>query len=367
MATIQAIELIRAILPFHEPFEYALSVASDTENIFVRLITDEGLVGIGEASPSPAITGDTADTMMVAGRTLASLLLGKDSGDIEGLTRVMARQLAGHPTIRSGFDMALYDLAAKAAGMPLYRFLGGTRRTFQTDNTVGMDTPERMAVKAAEFVGQGYSAIKAKVGTGYQIDVARIRLIREAVGPNVPIRIDANQGWDVPTAIRILSTVAPFDIEYCEQPVARPDLDGMRRVRDHTSIPIMADESLFDHHDALALVTGGCCDYLNIKLSKSAGINTGLKITAIAEAAGTACMVGCMSETRLGLSAAAHFISARPIVRFADLDSHVDHTIDPVIDGVEIDGDSVRLPEGPGHGADLDPEFVASCSTEVIQ
>jgi L-Ala-D/L-Glu epimerase / N-acetyl-D-glutamate racemase len=364
---IQAVELIRVRLPFHEPFRISISTMSETENIFVRLITDDGPSGIGESSPSPAITGDTADTMMAAGKTLARRIIGRSPWDIEALTHDMARWLAGHPTMRSGFDMALYDLASKAAGLPLYRFLGGGRREFRTDNTVGMDTPERMAAKAREFVADGYGAIKAKVGTGYEDDVARVRQIRAAIGPDIPVRIDANQGWDVTAAIRILSDIAPSGIEYCEQPVPRHDLDGLRRVRDHTSIPIMADESVFDDRDALRLVKGACCDYLNIKLSKSAGIHTALRVTSIAEAAGMACMVGCMSETRLGLSAAAHFISARPIVRFADLDSHVDHTIDPVLGGVEIDGDAVRIPETPGHGSDLDPGFVASCETETIQ
>ena len=130
------------------------------------------------------------------------------------------------------------------------------------------------------------------------------------------------------------------------------------------AIPIMADESVFDHRDALALAVGGCCDYLNIKLSKSAGIRTGIRIVAVAEAAGMACMVGCMSETRLGLSAAAHFISAFPIVRFSDLDSHVDHTIDPVLGGITFEGGTVTLPDAAGHGADLDQAFVESAHVE---
>ena len=111
-------------------------------------------------------------------------------------------------------------------------------------------------------------------------------------------------------------------IEYCEQPLARWDLDGFRHLRERVSIPIMADESVFDHHDAFKLTAGGCCDYLNIKLAKSGGIHMALKINAVAEASGSKCMLGCMMETRLGLTAAAHLASARPNIRYLDLDGH---------------------------------------------
>jgi L-alanine-DL-glutamate epimerase-like enolase superfamily enzyme len=141
----------------------------------------------------------------------------------------------------------------------------------------------------------------------------------------------------------------------------------MATVRASTGIPITADESVFDAHDALALLEADSCDYFNIKLAKSSGLRGALRIAAIAESAGKACMLGCMSETRLGLSAAAHLVSARPVIRFADLDSHFDHRVDPVVGGICIDQGQVHLPDGPGHGADLDPDFVASCTIETYQ
>ncbi|MFT4603813.1 MAG: L-alanine-DL-glutamate epimerase-like enolase superfamily enzyme [Rhodothermales bacterium] len=362
--TVTGISIFRAELPFHAPFRISLAETDSTTNLFVRLTASGGQVGWGEASPSPAITGDTAATMAAAGPALAKVILGRSVSDVGGAVRAMRGRVAGQPTMRSAFDMALFDLAAQQAGLPLYAYLGGAKRSFATDNTVGMDTPEVMAETAGRFVAEGFTAIKAKVGGPVSLDVARIRAIRQVIGPSVPLRIDANQGWDVAAAVAVLTHTKDAGIEYCEQPVRRGDIRGLKRVRDTVAVPIMADESVFDHHDALALATAEACDYLNIKLSKSSGMWVGRKIAAVAEAAGMACMVGCMSETRLGLTAAAHFISAHSIIRFADLDSHVDHTVDPVEGGIWIEGGRVLIPDGPGIGATFSEEFLAECDEE---
>jgi len=224
-----------------------------------------------------------------------------------------------------------------------------------------------MAQTAAAFQSEGYQAIKVKLGTGAEEDVERVRAIRQAVGDFIPIRIDANQGWDYPTASEVLRRLEAMFIQYCEQPLPAWDIDGFIRLRAETHIPLMVDESLFDHYDALRLAKSGACDYFNIKLAKSAGIHSALKIDDIAQAAGIPCMVGCMSETRLGLSAAAHLISARPNIQFADLDSHFDHRVDPVIGGVDIGPDGVVLTDSPGRGADIDPGFLRECDHLIVE
>jgi L-alanine-DL-glutamate epimerase-like enolase superfamily enzyme len=188
-----------------------------------------------------------------------------------------------------------------------------------------------------------------------------------AIGDELPIRIDANQGWDYKTAVSTLRALEPFGIEYCEQPIAHWDYENLRRIRQNTSIAIMADESLFDHHDAFKLASMGCCDYFNIKLAKSGGIHTGLKINAIAESVGIHCMVGCMTETRLGLSAAAHLVSSRPNIKYADLDGHLFLKSDPVIGGAKYNVGEINLPDTPGHGADIDPDFLKRCECITIK
>jgi L-alanine-DL-glutamate epimerase-like enolase superfamily enzyme len=252
-------------------------------------------------------------------------------------------------------------VAGKLAGLPLYALLGGSKRPLESDQTIGLDEPEAMAEKAASLQRTGVPAIKVKLGTTAEADLRRIARIREAIGSELPLRIDANQGWDFPTAVAVLSRLQSSGIEYCEQPLVRWDLESFRRLRERVSIPLMADETVFDHHDAFRLVASGCCDYLNIKLAKSGGIHTALKIDAVAEASGAKCMIGCMMESRLGLTAAAHLAAARPNIRYLDLDSHLQLKQDPILGGGRWQGASITLPDAPGIGAELDPAFARGC------
>ncbi len=359
---ITGINVFRANIPLVAPFRIALGVISEAESLFVRVDTDAGVYGWGETSPISQITGDTQALSAAAAADLAKLLLGKDPLDIEGRVAEMGRFMAFNSGVRSAFDMALYDLAGKLAGLPLYALLGGAKRPLETDQTIGLDEPQAMAEKAAALERTGVPAIKVKLGTTAEQDLQRIARIREAVGSELPLRIDANQGWDFPTAVRVLSRLQSSGIEYCEQPLARWDLGNFKRLRERVSIPLMADESVFDHHDAFRLVASGCCDYLNIKLAKSGGIHTALKISAVAEASGSKCMLGCMMETRLGLTAAAHLAAARPNIRYLDLDSHLHLKQDPIVGGGRWQGATIALPDDPGIGAAVDPAFLASCA-----
>ena len=363
---ITGIDIFHASIPMVAPFRISLGVISEADYLFIRITTDAGVSGWGETTPFPPITGDTQAINAAAAVDLARLIVGKDPLDIEGRVAEMARFLAFNSSVRSAFDMALHDVAGKVAGLPLYALLGGGRRTLTTDVTVGLGEPEVMARQAAELKASGVPAIKVKLGTTAAEDVLRIECIRAAVGNELPLRVDANQGWDFPTAVVVLSRLATSGIEYCEQPIARWDYDNFRRLRERVSIPIMADESVFDHHDAFRLAAAGCCDFLNIKLAKSGGIRTALKIDAVAEACGARCMLGCMLETRLGLTAAAHVVSARPNIRYVDLDSHFQLKEDPILGGARWQGGTIELPTAPGIGAEPDPVFLAGCKHVAI-
>lgn len=354
------IEIFKADLPLKRPFRIAIGETRVANTLFVRIHTDGGLYGMGEANLFTPIVSETQATALAAARELAMLLIGVDPLDIETSVRAMRSFMPHNPTTRSAFDMALYDLLGKAAGLPLYAVLGGPRRPIYTDNTVGIDTPDVMVEHALEIHARGFPAVKVKVGTTPAEDIERIRRIREAVGPDLPIRIDANQGWDAVTAIQALHGMESFGVQYCEQPVPVWDFESMAAVHAATTIPIMADESVFDEHDALKLIAMNACDYLNIKLAKSSGIHVGLKINAVAEAAGMRCMVGCMTESRLGLTAGAHLVSARPNIVFADLDGADMLREDPIVGGMVYgDGGRIDLPEGPGLGADVDSDYLS--------
>ncbi|MBN1318850.1 MAG: dipeptide epimerase [Anaerolineales bacterium] len=359
------IELFRFDLPLKDPFRISLGTTFRTENILVKIYSSDGHSGVGEGSPTENLTGETQKTCFEAAKFLGRLVLNKNPYAInERMSDI--NTLVHNTTAKSAFDIALYDLLAKRAGLPLYALLGGENRMIVTDNTIGIDTPEVMAKKALEIKNQGFQAIKVKLGTSRAEDVSRIRLIREAIGDKIPLRLDANQGWDVVSAELVLQELSRFKIQYCEEPVAHWNNEGLRRVREKSPIPIMADESVFDHHDAFRLASKGACDYINIKLAKSGGIHTALKINSVAESAGIKCMVGCMYETRLALSAAAHFASALPNVVFADLDSALMHAADPVIGGMEYKGGEITLPDTPGHGADFKLDFLKDQECVII-
>jgi len=360
------VEIYKLDIAKKQPFRFSLGLLEQTENILVRVYCSDGLYGTGEGAPLWQITGETQAIAFEAAKVLGRLLVGKNPYAIEARIGEINGFMTHNTTAKSALDMALYDLLAKRAGLPLYALLGGENRPFYTDETIGIDEPQSMAQEAMGMVDRGFPAIKVKLGTNRVDDVARIRAIREAIGEGVLLRIDANQGWDPVTAERILQELAQYDIQYCEEPVAHWNRAALRRVREKSPIPIMADESIFDHHDAYRLASIGACDYFNIKLAKSGGIHNALKISAVAEGAGIQCMIGCMTETRLGLSAAAHLVSARPNIVFADLDSAFNQTVDVVAGGITYEGGRVILTGTPGHGADIKPEVLSALEGSVL-
>ncbi len=353
------------------PIAISLGTIDHARNMLVEIQTDAGITGWGEGSPFWMIVGETQASGLAAAEEMARVLLGESTPgestrgrnplDIEGCVNALARYLPGHPTTRSAFDMALYDIAAKAANMPLYQFLGGSKRPLITDETIYINSPERMVADALRIQAKGAEAIKVKLGTNARDDIRRVEAIRNAIGDTTPIRTDANQSWDIVSALAVLRVIGDWNVQYCEQPIARHDIAGLRHIRQHTAVPVMADESLFDATDALRLVRNEAVDYFNIKLSKSGGIFEALKINAIAEAAGIPCMIGCMSESRLALTANAHFAVARKNVRFCDLDACFEHADDPVQGGIIYNGYHIELPDTPGIGATVDPAFLATC------
>ncbi|MBN2417348.1 dipeptide epimerase [bacterium] len=366
---ISRIELYKLNIPLKNPFIISLGVMTDVKNIVVKIHTDQdGLYGTGEACPFWIITGSTQESDFELAKILARVMIGKNPLEIEHLIREMDEEVKFNPTIKGAFDMALYDILGKYTQLPLYALWGGKNdRTLTTDMTVSLDTPEKMATEALAFKDNGFPAIKVKLGENTIKDVARIKAIREAIGMEIPLRIDANQGWDVVTAIHTLKALEKFDIEHCEEPVPRWNNEGLVLVRSKSPIPVMADESLFDEHDAFRLASMGACDYFNIKLSKSGGLNTALKIVAVADAAGIKSQVGCMLETRLGLTALAHLVVARKNIVHYDLDSALMHAEDPVSGGMRyLEKGEVAIPDSPGIGADFDPQYLASMDKVMI-
>ena len=349
------------------PFRIATGIMHTAQNLFLRVETDEGYIGVGECSAFPMIVGETQSTCFEMAKEFAALWKGKDALNIEERLKDLDDFTAFNTTAKSAFDMALYDLASKKKGLPLYKYLNGYKKLLETDITIGIGEPEVMGAQALEFKKNGFRILKVKLGKDGKTDLLRIQMIREAVGDSIRLRIDANQGWDFETAKTVLSQMSHYNIEFCEQPMRQWNDHYLPVLRKLSPIKIMADESIFDHHDALRLILAGACDYVNIKFSKSGGISEALKIVRICELHHIPCMMGGMLESRLALSAFAHFAMSQNNIHYYDMDTCLlGHQVDPVIAGVQFRGYNLEVPDDPGIGADIDEEFLKTCEQVIV-
>ena len=358
--TIQQIELYKVFIPLKEPFVISLGPIHNAENVLVIIRTKEGFTGFGECSPFLSIHGESMETCFVVGQYFAKLLKGHNALDIDGAIRAMDRLMYGNASIKSAFDMALYDIASQHAGVPLFQFLGGKNsKTIVTDYTVSIGDPEKMASDAVKIKEKGYPAIKVKLGDHGTRDVLRIKAIRDAVGEEIPLRIDANQGWSVEEAITTLQALNPFHIQHCEEPIPRWDFMRLAQVRAASPIPIMSDESCSDEHDAERLIHLKACDYFNIKLGKSGGIFKALKMIKLAEAHHIPMQVGAFLESRLAMTAFCHFALCSPLIEHYDFDTALMFVEDPVTGGIRYEKNGViKVPETPGLGATIDEKWL---------
>ncbi len=341
------------------PFTIATGTMHFAQNTFIRIHTNTGIIGVGECSAFPMIVGETQNTCFEMAKDFATIFKGKDPLDIEARIQEMDISTAKNYTAKSAFDLALYDIAAKHAGQPLYQFLGGKIKTIESDLTIGIDTPAAMAAQAVEFVKNGVNIIKVKLGKDPATDIERIRSIRSAIADKAQLRIDANQGWSYEDALFALTEMGKFDIQFCEQPMRTWNDEKLPALSNQSPIPIMADESVYTHHDAERMIRNKCCSYINIKFAKSGGIHEALKINQVAEHNGIPCMMGGMLESRVALSAKVHFATAFNNIHFYDLDTClIGHKVDPVIGGVTYKGMQLVLNDAPGIGADVSNDYL---------
>jgi L-alanine-DL-glutamate epimerase-like enolase superfamily enzyme len=315
-------------------------------------------VGYGEGSPFTPVTAETQQSAIVMAKALAETIRGRDPFAVAQIVSDMDAFAPDNPSSKAALEMAVWDVCGKLAGEPVCCMLGRFRDTFETDKTVFLEPPDIMAQAAKEVVRDGFKVIKVKVGQAPEMDTARLRAIREAVGPNIRIRIDANEGWTPAEAVKCLRQIDQYQVEFAEQPIAHWDWAGMKFVRDNVPMPVMADEAVHVEHDAIEGVRRDAIDMINIKLMKSGGILHGARIATVAEAANLKCMVGCMEETKVGLSAAAHLVCAQKSIRYADLDAALFLAEDPVSGGMEVKDGMVVMPKAPGLGLDLDPAYL---------
>ena len=350
---IQDIQIGRISLPLRHPFKTALRTVNAVDDVVVRVVGDDGQMGYGEAPPTAVITGDTIGSIECAVRDfIKPALVGMEIENLDGVMKKLHGCILKNTSAKAAVDMALYDLWGKRLGAPVYRLLGGARTSFQTDLTISVNPIDEMVRDSLEAVGRGYSILKIKVGKEGKKDVERIAAIRQAVGPEVRIRVDANQGWECKQSVAIISAMedAGLDIDLVEQPVGAHDLAGMKYVTSRVQTPILADESVFSAQDAVTIIQEGAADLINIKLMKTGGIHEALKICDVAELYGVECMIGCMLESRLSVAAAAHLAAGRGIITRADLDGPSLCSVDPYTGGPVFDEATISMSADPGIG-----------------
>ncbi|MCH5599539.1 mandelate racemase/muconate lactonizing enzyme family protein [Niabella ginsengisoli] len=353
--TISRIELHKISVPLKEPFIISLGPIYSADNVVVVIHTEQGLAGWGECSPFMSINGETAETGLVVAGYFEKAWLGKNALEMEQRINELDSLIYGNNSIKSAFDMALYDLASKNAGIPLYQFLGGSKfKIIATDYTVSIGDATKMAADALKIKENGFPVIKVKIGKNGSEDVQRIKAIREAVGYDIPIRVDANQGWGFDEAIETLKALAPYNIQHCEEPLPRWAFMQLPEIRKQSPILIMSDETCCDHNDVQRLIDLKACDLINIKLGKSGGIFKALKMIQLAEAAGMKIQIGAFLESRIGMTTFAHLALCSDNIVYFDFDTALMFSEDLVEGGIIYKQNGViELPDEPGIGARL--------------
>jgi muconate cycloisomerase len=357
---IAGVRVIQADIPVARPHKMSFTTLEAVNFVFVRLETTDGLVGWGEAACLGGPTWSEESSESVAAtieRYLAPWLAGRDATGIEVLARDMARRVQGNPFARAAVEMALWDLNGRALGVPVHRLLGGrVRDRVPLSWSLAVADPDAEVDEARAKVTCGHRIFKIKTAARpVAEDVERIRRLREALGPDIALRVDANQGWDRPTALKAIRAIEPFHVDFVEQPVARWDVDGLAEIGRRVEVPIMADESCFSPQDALAIARLGGVSILGLKLTKSGGLTGSMAIARIAEAAGMSCYMGCMIETSLGTAAYLHLaVSSAPVTWGCELFGPLLLRGDVVREPVRYEDGAILALDGPGLGVEVD-------------
>lgn len=341
-------------VPLRGEFRISLSTANVARGVIVEALDDDGFAGYGEAAPFSFVVGTTAESTVAVVRAIAEEVVGLELSPWQAHS-LLRRLVVGNGDAKAAVEAALLDLHCRRLGRPLCECLGGHRRGFETDVTIGIKSVEETLAEAERRLSEGFTQLKVKVGESPENDVARVKALRERLGFSFRLRVDANQGWTLKQALRAIRRMERYEVELVEQPLPYWDLEGLRLLRRSVEVPIALDESVHTSTDAVRALRAEAADIINIKIMKAGGILEGLKVAHVSEAFGVKNMVGCMLETRLGVTMGAHLVCLTDNVEFVDLDSDLLLAYDPVSGGVEnLGGGRRRIPDRPGLGVEVD-------------
>jgi L-alanine-DL-glutamate epimerase-like enolase superfamily enzyme len=337
-------------MTLEEPYEIARGAYEQATNLFLRLETDDGLVGIGCAAPDEPVTGEKLEVVDESLRQVAMDLIGKSPLRRSRVLDEVQGRHPEQPSVLAAVDLALYDLLGQICRLPLWQLLGGFRSRIRTSITIGILPLDATLERAQHWWRQGFRSLKVKGGRDPDLDAERACRLREELGPKLDLRFDANQGYSVEQSVRFVRQSRAARISILEQPTPAAELDLLGEIRGKVDVPVMADESLRTLNDAFRLVRGRLCDVINIKLMKVGGFAEANRINAVAKSAGVPVMVGCGDESALAIAAALHFTLASKNVVYADLDGHIGLVGDPYPEAVVLDRGWLSTRALPGLG-----------------
>jgi L-Ala-D/L-Glu epimerase len=309
-------------LPLKKPFIISYANYDTMPSVIVKITTDDGLIGYGEAVPDEHVTGEFFEGVIaVLKHQLIPAILGENPFHIEYIHEKMDQVIYRNPAAKAAIDIACYDLMGKAANQPVYNLIGGkAHKQLTYAKVLSIEEPDDMAKNAQEAIDQGYTSLKLKVGYDIHKDVERIKAVRQQVGYEIPIRVDVNQGWKTyEKAAHAIKLLEPYRISWVEQPLYLEDIDGMAQLKKITTIPIMADESVQTFMDLHEIIQRKAADIINIKLMKSGGIYPAIALAKIAESAGLTCQVGSMVESSIGSAAGYHVAMSKKVIQSTEL------------------------------------------------
>jgi len=391
VSRVEALSCTRLRVPLHTPFVTALRRTEFTDTVVVRLSDSDGNTGWGEAPQVWQVTGESlAGATACLEEMLAPRVIGRDVDDWQDVTAAVQRAVARNFGAKAAVDVALHDLVARRAGIPLAVLLsngasgsgsgsgsgswdesgltlsadlrrpgddlgpdaGPARAFVATDVTLSAGSADELGHTAQQRVAEGFTTLKMKVGTDAATDVARVRAVRDAVGSDVTIRLDANQGWSPEDAVEVIRALerARLGVELVEQPVAGDDVEGLAWVRARVDLPVMADESVYGMRDLDRVLRLDAADMVNVKLAKCGSLGVARDLLGKAADYGVGTIVGSMMESHIGVGAAASLVAACQTSATSDLDAAWWAARSPVVGGLVYESPTVVLPSSPGLG-----------------
>lgn len=352
---IVAMTLFPVKLPLKVPFETALHTVENKECILIKLENDSGLSGWGEAAPEKEITGDDFKTAYdVLINELEEQVIGQiihNHEDFIVLLDKLSDYIKSSSTAVAAVDIALHDLWTRSKNIALFEYFNGDRKPLETSISIGIMETERIIDRIRSIVRSGGSVIKLKIGSDKDRDYALVKKVRDVFGDRIKLRLDANQGYDLSGALEMFEKFNEFDIEFIEQPLPSKNYSDLKILNKKSPIPVMADEAVNSIGDLQNIINNKICRRINIKIMKSGGLYQANKLIRVSYENNIDCMIGCMIETPIGISAGVHLASQNRAVKWTDLDGHLFlHDISNVFSGLKTDGSSNNISTGPGLG-----------------